>query len=82
MYPKCAICRHARTIHAFQPFGPDDKPLFTALGSHYRGFPVIPVCDECKQRILSGAPYSFTYQGDIYTASAQYTDGKIVKSPF
>ena len=47
----CKFCsQHAEW--AWQPFGPDESPfLFTTLGSHYRGFRVLKVCDSHKSKI-------------------------------
>lgn len=28
----------------------EEKPTFSTLGSHYRGFPVLKICDECRER--------------------------------
>ena len=55
---------------AWQPFGPDESPdCFTALGSHYRGFPVIKVCGICKSAFQSGDfVVKFSYQGFHYLA--------------
>jgi hypothetical protein len=47
---KCKYCGK-EAIWACQPYGPDEDTTFALLGSHYRGFTVIPVCDECKERI-------------------------------
>lgn len=54
--------RYCRTCHlhpasdAWQPFGPNETPdesgAFTALGWHYRGFPIIPVCNDCHDAII------------------------------
>jgi uncharacterized protein YlaI len=48
---KCKICKQREAIWACQPYGPDEDTTFTTLGSHYRGFLVVAVCDECKERI-------------------------------
>jgi hypothetical protein len=40
---------------AWQPFGPDKQPSYTLLGSHYRGFQVIKICDEHKA--ITGASF-------------------------
>lgn len=48
-------------VWGWQPFGPDfdNRLTFTTLGSHYRGFPVIKVCDECKRKIEDGVSLKF-----------------------
>lgn len=30
----------------------DDKPTVTTLGSHYRGYKVLRLCDQCKEDLL------------------------------
>jgi hypothetical protein len=67
---KCAVCKNAERDWTWQPFGPGSHPLdFTVPGSHYRGFPAIPVCQFCKQeRIEAGETVTFVYkrQGWVY----------------
>ena len=65
---KCSICHKNEVEYAWQPFGPDDKlSMFTLPGSHYRGFPVISVCQDCHDTILKilahdpTAPYVFVF---------------------
>lgn len=58
---RCQVCRDRRprpeqaevAEWAWQPLGPGEKvaETFATLGSFYRGFPVINVCDSCKTRI-------------------------------
>lgn len=38
-------------IWAYQPNGPDEHPTYTTLGSHYRGFTMLAVCDNCKDQL-------------------------------
>jgi hypothetical protein len=69
---KCAICHTNEAIHAWQPFGPDTGTArhglsFAALGSHYRGFPVIKVCQPCTLRIQDGERVEFTYAKQHFT---------------
>lgn len=46
---KCQLCKTKEAIWAWQPDGPgEDEYTFTALGHHYRGFPVVKVCEPCK----------------------------------
>ena len=49
--PKCQLCKINEAEWAMQFIG-EDKPTFSFLGSHYRGFAVTKVCDECKEREL------------------------------
>jgi hypothetical protein len=52
---------------AWQPFGPGENiNLITTLGSHYRGFPVVPICDHHHDLIHKGEPFPFTYRGAGY----------------
>jgi hypothetical protein len=56
-------------VWAWQPFGPGETiNCFVMLGSHYRGFPVIKVTDEQKQRIQAGERMEFKYKGVQYMA--------------
>ena len=59
----CQTCKHGTRDWAFQPFGPDEHVTFTTPGSHYRGFAVIGICNDCKARIESGDLVRFTYKG-------------------
>ena len=45
---KCQVCKRNEAIWAMQYIG-EDRPTFSTLGSHYRGFKVTKVCDECKE---------------------------------
>lgn len=45
---KCQLCKRDEAIWAMQYIG-EDTPTFTTLGSHYRGFRVTKVCDDCKE---------------------------------
>jgi hypothetical protein len=80
MPSKCQNCRTNDTVWAWQPFGPDETIYcFTTLGSHYRGFPAIGICDDCRNDVLNGMPgVLFTYKKVGYCA----LDGKITESPF
>ncbi len=58
-------------VWAMQPFGPDKVVTFALIGNHYRGFPVIKVCDLCKENIeeaITGEmpPFFFNYKGRHY----------------
>lgn len=50
--PLCQVCKADEALQTWQYIG-EDKPTFTTLGSHYRGFHVTKVCDECKTEIIS-----------------------------
>lgn len=64
----------------WQPFGPDDKiASFTTIGSHYRGFAAIPICDTCKTAVETGTPgVIFTHKRIGYIA----LNGEIKETPF
>jgi len=56
----------------WQPFGPDDKiAAFTTPGYHYRGFPALHVCDDCKRAIQNGETVVFRHKRGLYRASNQ-----------
>ena len=77
---KCLCCGEEEAIWAWQPFGPgEDIMCFSGLGSHYRGFPVIAVGDDCKQDVEDGRPgVIFTYKRVGYVA----LDGRLEETPF
>ena len=68
---RCNIC-NILTCHllSWQPFGPNqdatESSAFTCAGAHYRGFPVIKVCEVCMESILEERFGHFTYQGVFY----------------
>lgn len=94
---KCQACKEQEVVWAWQPFGPDEKPnCYTLLGSHYRGFPVIKVCDSCKTAFETGDfPVTFAYKGRQFTgrnhevrevspvlwAGETYTPGELNSAP-
>lgn len=65
---RCELCGDNEAVSAWQPFGPDEVPrdAFTALGSHYRGYPILKVCHDCKGEIQNGEPMVFDYKGRTY----------------
>jgi hypothetical protein len=67
---KCACCSTDEAEWAFQPFGPSEEvaSAFMTLGSHYRGFPSLQVCDACKSAIQEGRPVYFSYKKALYMA--------------
>ena len=64
---KCHACRGTFAEWSWQPFGPDPNGSFAAPGYHYRGFPVIKVCDSCKKRVEEKSTVHFSYKGKPYT---------------
>lgn len=52
---KCQACKEQEAEWSWQPWGPDTTPdSFALLGHHYRGFPIIKVCDSCKTDFQRG----------------------------
>ena len=47
---KCQVCKARHAVWAMQYIA-EDKPTFSTLGSHYRGFHVTKICDDCKESI-------------------------------
>jgi hypothetical protein len=78
---RCAVCHGNNSAMAWQPFGPgEDWKVFCLPGSHYRGFPTIPVCLDCMARINADDDVAFTYRNVPYVVAPLL--GKIVESPF
>ena len=50
---RCQACKKRQAIYAAQFIG-EDVPTFSLLGSHYRGFKVIKVCEVCKDINVEG----------------------------
>jgi len=66
---KCSVCKSGEVVWAWQPFGPDDSvKSFMFPGEHYRGFPVIMICDHCKEEIERRGHFIFAYKGEHYMA--------------
>lgn len=64
---KCQTCNIDEPTWAWQPFGPHPTgDSFQFLGSHYRGFPVIKVCVDCKKNLQNGAPMEFNHKQQRY----------------
>jgi len=78
---KCQICRRAVAEWTWQPFGPSDDftCAFTALGSHYRGFPAVKTCENCRQQIKTERVI-FTYRHNGYVTNP--ATGAIEEAPF
>lgn len=83
---KCQICKCEDATTAWQPFGPAESPMsFSFLGSHYRGFPVVKVCDTCRLQAIEGAannrsgPVHFAYKGVQYVFDGGHTPRAIAK---
>lgn len=65
--PKCRTCNENEATWAWQPFGPNDTPdSFALLGSHYRGYAVVKVCDDCKRLFQVGNALVFKFQSVLY----------------
>lgn len=72
--PWCQVCKGFYPSWAWQPWGPDADGLsFTTLGSHYRGFPIVKVCEGCREAINEGQTVEFTYMKNLY----EFKDGTI-----
>lgn len=71
---KCQLCK-AEAIWAWQPFGPGDPPgTLATLGSHYRGFPVVKVCEYHADRVRTGRRVDFGYGPKWYAVQ----DGELI----
>lgn len=68
---RCVRCKSPEAIWAVQPWGPDERVTVTTLGSHYRGFPVIKLCDECLQTLRSGKKIIVTYKKRQYVIGGE-----------
>jgi len=51
---KCQLCKTDEALWAAQDLPGNDGLSFTLLGSHYRGYLVTKVCDECKNGLILG----------------------------
>ena len=47
----CDSCKREPAEWAVQYIA-EDKPTFSTLGSHYRGFQVLRLCEKCKEDLL------------------------------
>jgi hypothetical protein len=74
MSKKCAICGVEDPEYTWQPWGPDESPLYFVLaGNHTRGFPAIAVCQFCKdEKILAGEAIRFDYKHVPYRFQKEY----------
>ncbi|HUT15487.1 MAG TPA: hypothetical protein VMY98_04505 [Anaerolineae bacterium] len=65
---KCRVCKEREAEWSWQPFGPAESSAetFATPGWHYRGFAVIPICDDCKDRVQMGDGVQFDYKGVTY----------------
>ena len=69
---KCEACKINEATWAWQPFGPGEQAyVFTTLGSHYRGFPVIKVCADCQKDAAEGLPIEFDYKDTHYIGNTE-----------
>ena len=76
---KCRIRKDRQAEWSWQPFGPaqDSAETFTTPGWHYRGFAVIPICEDCKERVQMGDGVRFEYRGVTYAT----VDGQPHETP-
>ena len=66
---RCGCCNSTKAELAWQPFGPDESAPRGGLslaGSHYRGFPVVPLCYSCQGYIKAGDTVRFTLNRQHY----------------
>ncbi len=49
---KCQECKNKEAVFAKQYIA-SDEPTYSTLGSHYRGFKVVKVCEDCANGITS-----------------------------
>lgn len=72
---KCVTCGKTEIADdgwTWQPFGPGEHALlFSFPGGHFRGFPALHVCDDCKQAIKRGEIVTFKYRGKVYRFAGQ-----------
>ena len=69
---KCAVCNVNEAEFAWQPLGPgENADVFTTLGSHYRGFPVVKICDKCRTDVKRGQTVTFTLTGRKYSGNVK-----------
>lgn len=79
----CQCCKEQEAEWSWQPFGPGigTEGVFTLPGSHYRGYPVIKICSECKAIIQHGTAVHFTYKSTRYTAANYGADAVVATEP-
>jgi hypothetical protein len=61
---RCKVCGQLVAFgYSWQPCGPSDssRDNFAYPGWHYRGFPVVFICEDCKERIERGDTVTFEY---------------------
>jgi hypothetical protein len=57
----------------WQPFGPgENAKTFVTPGSQYRGFPALPVCDSCQDKVAAGEKVEFRYKSNLYKCAEGY----------
>lgn len=67
---KCQVCGHNFYFTMiWQPFGPAEHPrLFTFRGDHFRGFPALTICENCKLDVEVNGTVEFSYKGKRFVA--------------
>src|SRR5690242_4167107 len=69
---KCQACHRNERQWMMQPWGPDERVIFTIPGAHYRGFATVAICDECKQQVEAGQQVTFAYKRQSCTLNEQH----------
>jgi len=60
----CLICSSETVLWAWQPLGPDmTANLLVRPRYHYRGFPALPLCEDCAQVVRDREKLLFVYRG-------------------
>jgi len=77
---KCQICKENEYVWIWQPLGPDEdvKESFCLPGGHFRGFPTIAVCPQCKVDIQTGKETRYTYQGTEYIVNQDQAEEEAI----
>jgi hypothetical protein len=76
---RCVSCNEDAD-YIWQPFGPGETPaVFVRPGYHARGFPALPLCDECKTFLETDGPHGphllrFTYRKVPYYGTRYLVD--------
>ena len=65
---RCQLCQSNMVEIMWQPFGPGEDALcFSFPGHHYRGFPSLGICMDCKEHLRdSSEDITFTYRKKAY----------------
>ena len=81
MSKKCAVCGIEDPEYTWQPWGPDESPLwFVLAGNHTRGFPAIAVCQFCKdEKILDDERFYIVPAVDVKLVQHYYKNVEVVE---